>query len=179
MNHDPTPPPRLRRLMDFGRMLLLGSAELAAMARAGELDPSRLWFAVRGAEACRKALAAGDLASVDEQLRRLTICRECPSRTAHVIRLPILSVEAWYCGTPLASTRDEFGHEITCGCLLGTREGGQGVGSGGGCQPGAACVTPGSATTGEFVGVSVLGEMKDRPACATMVASKRCPQRKW
>jgi hypothetical protein len=101
--------------MRFLDLLRLGTDTLIDMALKGSLTPSTLWTALKGAESYRAAMAAGDVASEDEQLSRAAICAACPSRTSR--RVDSIKATASYCGEPFNDRREEA-DKPTCGCLI-------------------------------------------------------------
>lgn len=99
-------------MIDFKTIVRLAEAELSEKAINGELGPAVLWTAMKGGWKYAKAVADGDLASEDEALRRMSICRSCPDRHVRTVTLNQGAVRAWYCGKPLTESK------TTCGCLV-------------------------------------------------------------
>ena len=113
--------PRLGGRRDFtiADLALLGSAELAQMARDGELGPAKLWVAFKGAKKYAEAIARGDFATEGKVLRRLATCRDCPHRTTREVVLPTITVDAWHCGPAFEEHGKPGELSATCGCLQG------------------------------------------------------------
>lgn len=115
-----------------------------------------LWHALAGAGRYAAAVAAGDIASPDEQRLRIGRCRTCPSLRVHPV--PVMGVYAGFCGPPFKDKRDEY--PATCGCLV-------------------AHATPPTDTDGceQIIKLRVLAALT--PAGKACVASERCPQGRW
>jgi hypothetical protein len=114
--------------MRFLDLLRLGTDTLIDMALKGSLTPSTLWTALKGAESYRAAMAAGDVASEDEQLSRAAICAACPSRTSR--RVDSIKATASYCGEPF-NDRTAEADKPSCGCLVTISVDGQPLGPAG------------------------------------------------
>lgn len=86
----------------------------------GELTGREIRVAVRGFAKYAKALVAGNIASDEEQARRLAICDRC-----NIIRSrPIERGAALYCGEPFI---DKIQQGMGCGCLVAIRVNGEPV----------------------------------------------------
>ena len=60
-------------------------ADIAALARSGQLGRRELWTAWKGAAAYTEALASGDVATDEEAERRRLICSACPARSDGIV----------------------------------------------------------------------------------------------
>lgn len=89
-----------------------GAETLAALALRGQLPPSRLWTAMRGARRFVVALAAGDVAPPAQADERATCCVACASATTHPTALA--DTAKVFCGSPFIEARAQR----TCGCLV-------------------------------------------------------------
>ena len=85
---------------------------LIRMAQAGELAPSHLWVALRGAAKYVAAVRAGDVADDATQQARAATCNGCRSARVRETETEAVAV---HCGVPFDEGRD------TCGCLVAIR----------------------------------------------------------
>jgi hypothetical protein len=89
----------------------LGAETLMEKALSGELRGRHLWTAYRGAGEYRAAVAAGDIATEEEQARRVRVCGGCGRRTDEPKAVGV----AHWCGEAFEDRSDAGG---TCGCLV-------------------------------------------------------------
>lgn len=106
--------------MNYGTLARMALADIAALARSGQLGRRELWTAWKGAAAYTEALASGDVATDEEAERRRLICSACPARSdGIVVDLPGGPSFASYCGPRLGAERlDGPIDERHCGCMV-------------------------------------------------------------
>lgn len=102
----------MKSIRDICTLAAAGSRELVRLARAGELGPSHLWVAAKGAAVYVAAIADGDVAPPDVVRVRRAACLGCSARTASSEPGAVLG----FCGPPLVEVKTP-GRE-SCGCLL-------------------------------------------------------------
>ncbi len=104
--------------MTITQLARLATADLAALARNGDLSASQAWTAVKGAARYVAAVASGDVVTTTEAIGRLARCQRCEAFTERPdpVRLTIdgtpTELHAYYCGEPFKESAR------TCGCLL-------------------------------------------------------------